>query len=402
MCSYSVIGCALIPRFALVAAIEGRAEILGRPVALAPPPGGPQVVGQVSGAAEAFGIHDGMRLGEALARCPGLGLVPPDPARAAESWERALKRLEAMGAGVESGRPGEAFFELDGLRALWGDHGRVLARARRGLGGSARLGAGATRLCAYAAALAARPRRRPVIVPPGASRAYLASRPVGMLRERLAGEWERASLPDTLERLGVSTLGKLASLPEAAVADRFGEPGLRALRMARGSEEPLRPRAHREPLVECLELPEGCSGRQLERAVALLVDRLLANPRRRGCTLRKLRLGGRLAGGGGWSAEVALREASADRTRLVLALAPKLGELPGPAASLTVQALELGPKAQDQLPLARSSSERRRERIGEAVRQVRSAAGRDAMLRVLEVEPDSRVPERRAIFTPYE
>ena len=108
-------------------------------------------------------------------------------------------------------------------------------------GAPARLGAGPTRLCAHAAAVEARPRRGPVIVPAGAARPFLASRPVGVLRERLDGEWDRASLPDTLERLGVRTLGELAPLPAAAVADRFGEPGLRALRMANGSEGPLRP-----------------------------------------------------------------------------------------------------------------------------------------------------------------
>lgn len=396
-----VIGCALLPRFALVAALGERAEMLGRPVALAPQPGGPQVVGAVSGAAEAFGIHEGMRLGEALARCPGLGLVPPDSERVAEAWEEALGRLEAMGAAVESERAGEAFFEVTGLRPLWGGIERALAQARRRLGRNARLGAGATRACAHAAASASRPRRGPVIVPAGATRPYLASQGIGLLRERLGGEWERASVPETLERLGVRTLGELASLPDDAVADRFGEPGLRALRMARGDEEPLRPRPRREPLAEGIELPEGCSGPQLERALALVVDRLLAHGARAGRTIRRLRVGARLTGGGSWGAEVALREASADRERLCLALAPKLEELPGPGASLAVRALELGPPASSQPALARSPAERRRERISEAVRQARAAGGRDAVLRVLEVEPDSRFPERRAIFTPF-
>jgi protein ImuB len=399
-----VIGCALIPRFALVAALGERAGLLGRPVALAPEPGGPQVVGEVSGAAEAFGIFDGMRLGEALARCPGLVLVPPNPERAAEAWEEALGRLEGIGAAVESDRPGEAFFELDGLRPLWGGPEQVLRRARLAMAatvGAPRLGAGATRLCAYAAALRARPRRGPVIVPAGAARTFLAAQPVGLLRGRLGGDWERASVPDTLERVGVRTLGELASLPDAAVADRFGEPGLRALRMARGSDGPLRPRPRPEPLAERLELPEGCSGTQLERALRLLVDRLLAHPGRRGRTVRRLRLGAQLAGGGGWGTEVVLREASADRERLLLALAPKLGELPGPAAALALRAVELGPLAYDQGGLERSPEERRRERIAEAVRQARAAGGRDAVLRVLEVEPGSRVPERRAMLTPF-
>ena len=41
-------------------------------------------------------------------------------------------------------------------------------------------------------------------------------------------------------------------------------------------------------------------------------------------------------------------------------------------------------------------------RLREAIRQVRAAAGPNAALRVLEVDPDSRFPERRAVLTPFE
>jgi protein ImuB len=44
----------------------------------------------------------------------------------------------------------------------------------------------------------------------------------------------------------------------------------------------------------------------------------------------------------------------------------------------------------------------RQRRIGEAIRQARQAAGEAAALRVLEVDPDSRVPERRAMLAPFE
>jgi protein ImuB len=423
MCSMTI-ACALIPRFALLAALGERRKLLARPVALAPEPDAPQVVGEVSGAAEAFGIHAGMRLGEALARCPGLGLVPPDSVRAEEEWEAAVRRLEGVGASVESDRPGEAFFEADGLRPLWGGSIEgVLARSRKAISetapaspvaigasplcsGSAylrpvRLGAGETRLCAYAASLRARPRRGPVIVPVGAGRPFLASQPVGLLRERLPDEWDRVNVPDTLERLGVRTLGELAALPVAAVADRFGNPGLRALRMARGEEEPLRPRRHQEELAERLELPDGYSGQQLEQALVLLIDRLLANPARRDRSLRRLRLEARLVGSGSWRAEIALRRASAERERLRLALVPKLGEMTGPASALYLRAIDLGPVANEQPTLSRSPDEQRRARLAEAVRQARAAAGREAVMRVLEVDPDSRVPERRAVLTPF-
>jgi protein ImuB len=42
----------------------------------------------------------------------------------------------------------------------------------------------------------------------------------------------------------------------------------------------------------------------------------------------------------------------------------------------------------------------RRARLGEAVAQVRIVAGRDAALRAVCVDPDSRVPERRVVLAP--
>jgi protein ImuB len=397
----TVIGCALIPRFTLLAALDGRRELLLRAMALAPEPGGPQVIGEASGPAEAFGVRAGMRLGEALARCPGLSLVPPDPERAEAAWEEALGRLEGIGAAVEPGHPGEAFFEVGGMRGLYGGLEGTLRRAREAIGPPVRLGAGRTRLCAYAAAQRARPRRAPVIVPAAMTRSFLAPLPVGILRERLDDRWGRVDLPEKLERLGVESLGQLAGLPDAAIADRFGRLGLVVLRMAQASEEPLRPRRVPESLAEGLELGEAISGPRLERVVALLTARLLANPARRGRSLRRLGLAARLAGGGGWRDEVSLRQASADQERLLLALRAKLDGIPGPVASLTLRALEMGPPAGEAASLDEQAAESRRRRLAEAVRQVRAIAGKDAVLRVLDADVDSRVPERRSLLTPY-
>src|SRR4051794_41801245 len=100
----------MLPRFELAVAAGGREALLRGPAALAPEPGREQLVGEVSHAAEAFGIYPGMRLGEALARCPRLALVPPDPVAVADDWERVVASLEAIGAAVEAGRPGPAGF----------------------------------------------------------------------------------------------------------------------------------------------------------------------------------------------------------------------------------------------------------------------------------------------------
>src|SRR4051794_10149355 len=110
----------MLPRFELAVAAGGREALLRGPAALAPEPGREQLVGEVSRAAEAFGIPPGMRLGEALARCPRLALVPPDPVGVADDWERVVVALEAIGAAVEASPPGLACFDAPGLRPLAG------------------------------------------------------------------------------------------------------------------------------------------------------------------------------------------------------------------------------------------------------------------------------------------
>jgi nucleotidyltransferase/DNA polymerase involved in DNA repair len=413
--------CTLVPRFRLLAAVgeqrasmervaPERSALASRPAALAPEPGAAQLIGEVSEPAEALGLRPGMRVGEALSRCPELALVPADPERADLDWERVLSGLEGIGAEVESERAGEAFFEATGLHNLWRDTAGVLARAHREVGSPARLAAAPGRFCAYVAARRAPIGARAPIVARGSAREFLAPLPVSLLCGRLrppgAGtaraddDAEADDLPNQLERLGIDTLGRLAGLPRDAVADRFGRLGLRALRLARGGDWPLRPRRVREGLAVEMELPDAVSGPQLERALELLIARLLAHRERRGRRVRALRLSARLAAGGGWRRQVALRRAGTERDRLAASLLPQLALLPGPAVSLRLEAVALGSAFGEQLTLA-DPEEQRRHRISEAVHQARAAGGSEAVLRVLEVDPDSRVPERRDVLMPW-
>src|SRR3954462_1907832 len=155
----------LLPRFELAVAAGGREELVRMPAALAPEPGREQFVGEANPAAEAFGVRAGMRVGEALARCPRLALVPPDPVGVADAWERVLARLESIGGGAESDRAGVACFAADGLRRLHGGHlDGTLEAARTALGPRrARIGAGPSRFVALAAAHRARTRRAVVL-----------------------------------------------------------------------------------------------------------------------------------------------------------------------------------------------------------------------------------------------
>jgi protein ImuB len=85
-----------------------------------------------------------------------------------------------------------------------------------------------------------------------------------------------------------------------------------------------------------------------------------------------------------------------------LALAPRLGQMPAPATELRLAVERFGPLAADQRALLEDPAAARAARLREAIRQTRAAAGPDAALRVLTVDPDSRFPERRSVLAPFE
>jgi protein ImuB len=428
--------CVHLPRFELVLAAGGAQALVGRALAIAPPTGSDQRLGEVSGAAEAQGVRRGMTLGEALARCPDLALVPADPVGVDEAWQSMLDTLESIGAAVEPARPGLAYFETDPLRSLHGTDAAVIAAAQRAvwqsggarrgnaphpggrssIGGErhARIGAGPTRFCSLAAALAVRSRRALVLDGSDALR-WLAGRPIELLGYRAQTE----QLLEPLMRLGVRTLGELVGLGRDELADRFGAPGVLAHRLACGEDAPrggaraprprgggggppppLHPRSARARIEETMNVGDASSGQAIERVLGVLVDRLLARSDRRGRTLRAVTLSARLLPGGGWRERVVFRQPLADRDRISLALSLRLLLLPAPAASLGLAVERFGPPAGEQRALLEESHVARAARLREAVAQVRTVAGEDAAMRVVCVDPDSRVPERRVVLTP--
>jgi protein ImuB len=312
-------------------------------------------------------------------------------------WEDELRALEGIGAALECERAGEACFALDGLRGLYGGkRAGVIEAARRAATLPIRVGVAPTRFGAFLAAGGEE------VVPAGGLLEFLAPLPVSSLTPRLDLAPRAAEdLIETMGRLGIGNLGALAALAPSRVADRFGPAGLRALRLARGEEEPLRSRRPHEELAAEIELPEGIAGSRLERALELLVDRFLSAPQRKGRTVLSLRLGALLGDGGSWSAEQGLGRPTASARVLRTVLGPRLESLPAPATLLRLRALSLGPATGDQMELSVRGSEHRRRRLGDAVREVRAAQGSEALLKVLPVDPASRVPERRAVLTPY-
>jgi nucleotidyltransferase/DNA polymerase involved in DNA repair len=395
-----VIAAIVIPAFDLRAALRLRPSLQALPAALAPLPGTEPLIGSITGAAEASGVRPGMRLGEALAMCPQLELVEQDPATAEQAWEEILRRLEDAGFGVEPGEPGTVFFESKGVERLYGGLEPALKRALAAVGTvwDARAGAAERRFAALAAANVARPGQA-LIVSDDRTRSFLAPLPLTLLpleRDRY----------EELEELGVRTIGQLAGLPGAAVAERLGSDGRRAWSLAGGhgtdgQDRRVSPRRPAAALYETLEFPEAVGNElTLRRGLGVLLDRLLARPERAGRPPRKVAVWARLVGGASWRRTVTLREPTADPARLRAALAPKLAELPAPALKLRLEVSELAEHTGEQLELVAAEGDVLQGRLREGLRQVKAAVGAGGVSTVVEVAPWSRIPETRALLVP--
>src|SRR5712691_501045 len=139
-----MIACLLIPGFELRAALRKQPGLALRAAALSP----------VAAEAERLGVRPGMRLGEALATCPGLVLVEQDPSAAEQAWEEILRALEDSGFAVDPAGVGCVYFETRGVERLYGGLEPALRRALTAVGTAwdPRAGAAQRRFAALAAA----------------------------------------------------------------------------------------------------------------------------------------------------------------------------------------------------------------------------------------------------------
>ena len=389
-----MVACVLIPGFELRAALRARPALALRPAALAPAEGEEPLLGPVTAAAEAKGVKPGMRLGEALATCPELVLVDSDPAAAEQAWEEIVRRLEDSGFSVETADLGCAYFETRGVERLYGGAEAALKRALAAVGSAwdPRAGAAGRRFAALAAANVARP-GQVLIVADERTREFLAPLPLTLLP--LAEQRKRE-----LEELGVRRVGELAGLPGGAVAERLGPDGRRSWSLARGKG---RGRIHgRRPAAELahgLEFPEAIGNElTLRRALAVVVDGLLAKPERENRFLRKVALSATLVGGGSWRRTLTFRDPCAEADRVRVALGPKLAELPAPITKLKLEALELTESTGQQLALVQPDGDDLRGRLREGLRQAKASTGEGSVCTVVEVAPWSRIPEQRALL----
>jgi DNA polymerase-4/protein ImuB len=214
-----------------------------------------------------------------------------------------------------------------------------------------------------------------------------------------------------LERLGVATLGDLRRFPEPALVAQFGEEGRSVLAWATGRRiDPVHPWHRPQPIRVSLDFPTPVGVVEtLHVALERLVERALSRPARRGRSVTAARLGAHLEGGGSWFVETVLREATSDPRRIASPLRAKMAAVPPPRAveTLLLELTRFGaPSAQAGLFDRRDEGGRAESgrdlvhgevpaSIKDAVKELKLRLGHSPLFRVVEVDPWSRIPERR-------
>lgn len=236
------------------------------------------------------------------------------------------------------------------------------------------------------------------IVMEGQEGAFLAPLPVDHLP---AGE----SLRWRIRLLGLETMGDIARLPLGAFQSQFGPEGKRCWELACGIDpEPLLPRLKEETIVRRLQLPAPSVSLE---AILTGLERLLyaaySSPDRKGRWVRKALVRAALEGGGAWELAVPFREALADPRDAWFAIKSAIARRPPerPVEELELELVGLSGESGKQAAMFEGKGKLWRQ-IEETARQLRAQHGRSQIGRVVEVEPWSRIPERRAALVDFD
>lgn len=207
---------------AFYAAVEqlDHPELRGKPVII----GSRERRGVVSTAsyeARVFGVHSAMPSVEAARRCPDGVWVAPRMQRYVEVSGIVREVFDRFTPLVEPLSLDEAFLDVTGSRALFGDGETIAERLRaevcEATGGlTVSVGVAATKFVAKVASDLDKPDGL-TIVPPGQERAFLAPLPVGRLWG--VGKVGRAKLAGA----GITTIGQLQEIDVRALARMVGD-----------------------------------------------------------------------------------------------------------------------------------------------------------------------------------
>jgi DNA polymerase-4/protein ImuB len=380
-----------IARFAVEAERQRRPDIAARLILI-----GEATVIDCSLGADPLGVRCGLRMSEAIALCLGAIVLPPDAPYYQRLFDEVLGLLGELSPDVEPAEPGTAFMSLAGLQIEPHSFGEgLIASLHRRLGFMASVGIANGKFAARVSAAIAKPGVVKVVAT-GEEAGFLALLSCTHLPASDALLWR-------LRMLGIETMGEIARLPLGAFQQQFGPEGKRCWELATGIDnEPLVSRVVESTIIRRMQLPAPAVA--LETILAGFQRLLFAaysDRARQGHWVRRVVLRGLQDGGGAWEFPVSFREAMADPKAAWFAVSGAITRHPPerPLEELEVELCGLSGESGKQAPMFESKGKLWRQ-VEEAARHL-SMNERPSIGRIVEVEPWSRIPERRAALEDF-
>ena len=392
-----LIGCVHVPRFAIEVERQRRQDLTTRLILI-----GDATVFNCSLGAEVSGVKRGMRTSQAIGLCHKAVVLPLDLPHYQRRFEELLDFLDGYSPEVEAGDLGTAYLSLDGLSVEPKPFAEdIIASLHRRFGLMASSGIAGGRFTSRVAAQTTRPGLAKV-VPLGGEATFLAPLPVEHLPVSDPMSWR-------LRLLGLETIGEIARLPLGAFQAQFGPEGKRCWELAIGIDrDPLVSRVKEETIIRRLQMPAPAV---TQEAILMGVERLVhaayGDSDRRGRWVRKAVVRAVLDSGM-WELAVPFREALAEPRDAWFAVKSAIARRPPerPVEELEVELVGLSGESGKQAAMFDVKGRLARQ-VQEAVRQLRAQQGdarrgRASIGKVVEVEPWSRIPERRAALVEFD
>ena len=345
----------------------------------------------------AIEIEVGMPLEKALSLRPDAALIEADMPLYRERWNSVLDSLEQRSPVVEDVGLGLAYVDLRGLEKLYGGEAGIIKAILDSVSQIYRpqVGVAGGKFPAYVAALQAE--SLGAIRAPENAAAFLAEMPI----MHLPTSWK---IKERLLDFGLDLMGSIARLPFNTMQGEFGKEGARLWQLANGLDDtPLMSRQHEETFVR--EVAFATPTVSLS-AILVVLESLLARAftgSLRGRFARVALLEGRADNGSTWSKRIGFREpvGSCDRAMFVLRSRLDNLALPGPLETLSLTLSGINGESGRQESLF--PEVRHLARLDDSIRELRVRLGQQPPIyRVREVEPWSRIPERRRALVAYD
>ena len=390
------IACLLITHLPLKAEIKRYAELRGRPVIITAESSQGSAV--LDASPKAKGVVPGMPLQEAMSRCKAATLIEGDEAYYLAVFERIIQSLVQRSPLVERSGLGCAYVGVHGLEPIYGDEAGVMAALLKAVPSEydARIGLAGTKFPAYVAAVTG-----------GEGQVTRVPEDVaGFLKDvtvdHLPISWGNKV---RLHRFGLHVMGQLADLALGSLQAQFGAEGKVAWELAKGIDRTwFKALSHEDEVSESVTFPSPATTfSAVLLAVEMLLGRVLAHPAVRGRYVRAISIESRVMHRPLWKKTFVFKSPIGvkDKALRVIESWLETAQLPGPLEDLKLTLSGIAGDSGIQSSLL--SDVLQREQLREMMRQLEMRLRtKPPIFKVMELEPWSRIPERRRALVQFE